>query len=242
MVDFLDIVAVVQHGLHFFEFGQVVAGEGGGRLGDEGDFLDFEFKSGEGFEEGCFGFEEFGGGCEDGDGAVFGFDFFDGDVGGEHGFDDFFFVIAFEGEDGEVVKRHDDGAIGGEFGVVFVEAGADVGDGAGGVVGEAIDDDEGAVGAEALVAHGLKVFTAGPGGFLDGFFDDVAGDVVAFGFFDEGAEGGVCVRVRHTVFGGHVELSAVFGKELGFLGRGFEDGGFAFFEDASHGRAALSVE
>lgn len=75
---------------------------------------------------------------------------FDGNICGKHRLDDFFFVVAFEGEDFQLIKRHDDGAVGGQFGVVPVETVPNIRDGSSQVVGQAINDDQGSAGTKLL--------------------------------------------------------------------------------------------
>jgi hypothetical protein len=140
-----------------------------------------------------------------------------------------------------MVEKPHDRAGGSHLRAGFGEAIADIGNRPHVVVGQAVDDNHAATGAEAFVASGDEVFAAHALGLLDRLFNDVARHLVALRFFDQTAQGRIGVWVRDPVLGQNVQLLAVLGVDLRLHRRGLEDRSFTIFEISAHGNSTGRV-
>lgn len=113
--------------------------------------------------------------------------------------------------------------------LTFFEENADFGGGTVVVVGEAFDDDWHLVGGVSVEANGIhhEFVVTDAGAFLDGAFDDVAGDGFFAGFFDGSKEACVAVWIGSSEFCGNGDF---FNELAGLCGFPFRVD-FAFCEE-----------
>ena len=129
----------------------------------------------------------------------------------------------------EVVHAH-----GAELAFAADEGGADVGDGARGVVGGCFDDEGGTVGAFAVIDYlfvGGLVFL---GGALDGAFDVLFRHALALGGGHEQAETEIAGGVGAAGKYGEFDFFSDFGEGAGHVSPPFQLACFAIFKRSSH--------
>src|SRR5690606_40411030 len=143
-------------------------------------------------------------------------------------------ALGAELEDAHLLELERDAAGGAEGAVAAVERGADVGDGAGGVVRGGLDEDGDAVGAVGLVEDLLVVRHVAALRALDGGLDLALRHVHALRVLEDAAERGVVVGVRAAGLHGDDDVLPDAGELLRHAVPPGEHGGLADFEDASH--------
>jgi len=118
---------------------------------------------------------------------------------------------------------------------VFVENDLQVADGAVRIVGRALDDEQGAVRAFALVGDFGNIGGVLAGGALDGVLDVFLREVLGLGVVDRHAQGCVGLRVRAAAFGGHRDGFGQLRKDFGHRGPSRFLRPAAAFKMSSHG-------
>src|SRR5688572_15002871 len=101
---------------------------------------------------------------------------------------------------------------------IFGEGGADIRRGAVAVVGQRLDDDGDAAGAEAFVAHLFIILGVAALALLDGALDHVLGHALRLGREDGGAEARIVIGIGQALLGGDRDFAAQLGEQLGALG------------------------
>ena len=123
-----------------------------------------------------------------------------------------------------------------EVAAKLVEDRTDVAHGAGGVVGEGVHKDSDAVGAVALVGHGLIVALVFTHRVFDGAIDVVFRHVLALGRGNDGAQGGVHFGFRAAGLNGYGNLLTNFGKCTSHVAPALHFSGLTIFKCSSHGK------
>src|SRR5690606_30071977 len=186
-------------------------GGGGGREADETGLGRFDAGLGERLADGAEGLDRRG----DDEAAVLAREVFRAGLGDEQ---EQLVLVLTGGGDLDLalpLEEVGDGAARAEVAAVLREGVADVGDGAVGVVREALDEEGDAAGAVALVRH-LLVVGAGDlaRAALDGAFDVVLGHVLRLRLVHGEAEAGVHVRVAAAFAGGYHDVARDARPEL----------------------------
>ena len=145
-------------------------------------------------------------------------------------------------QNGTVIEQVADAAGRAQLALGLGKAVTDIAEGAVGVVGQALDDDHAAAGAETLVTGHREVLATAAPGLVDGLLDHVGRHLVLARALQQAAQGQVGVRVGAARFAGDVDFPGVSAINPGLGVRGFGDGFLAVLVGAAHEYFPMAIQ